>query len=107
MSKTLDIRAGDGFETVYHSFSYALTISNGTEMYSPMKGGLVVAERHLSQLIAVMVTRPFTQLMQKGKEFLRFFQSPKYLESGSAGLSMPAILLTRKGKKGKAGRPIR
>jgi hypothetical protein len=57
-----------GSKRFTHSFSFALIIGNGTEMYSPMKGGLVVAERHLSQLIAVMETRPFTQLMQKEKK---------------------------------------
>ncbi|HGK3811227.1 TPA: hypothetical protein ACJ12Z_002539 [Klebsiella pneumoniae] len=96
-----------GSKQFTHSFSYALTISNGTEMYSPMKGGLVVAERHLSQLIAVMEIRPFIQLTRKVKESLRFCLSLKCLESGSEGLSMPAILLTRKGRNGKAGRPIR
>lgn len=95
-----------GSKQFTHSFSYALTISNGTEMYSLMKGGLVVAERHLSQLIAVMETRPFTQLMQKGKESLRFCLSLRCLESGSAGLSTPATSLTLRGKREKAGRPI-
>ena len=60
----------------------------------------MVAERHLSQLIAVMVTRPFTQLMQKGKEFLRFFQSPKCLKS--AAIDAKELAIIARYSKGRA-----
>ncbi|WP_447518712.1 hypothetical protein [Klebsiella pneumoniae] len=107
MSKTLDIRAGDRFETVY-PFIFACTDHQQWDgISSLMSGGLVVVGRHLNQLIAVMAIKPFTQRMRKEKESLRFCLSQKCQANGSAELSTPATSLTRTGGRGKAGRPIR
>lgn len=107
MSKTLDIRAGDRFETVY-PFIFVCTD------HQQWDGNVFTDERWIGGCRKTFEPadcgygdRAVYTADAEGKRILEVLSVAEMPESGSAGSSMPAILLTRKGKKGKAGRPIR
>ena len=107
MSKMLDIRAGDRFETVY-PFIFVCTD------YQQWDGNVFNDERWIGGCRKTFEPADCGYGDQtvytadaEGKRILEVLSVAKCLESGSAGLSTPATSLTLRGKREKAGRPIR